>query len=590
MPALLLEHRAGPLKGATAVGPTEERRITLGRGDACQVRYPDAATGVSLEHAELERVAGYYALRLNTVDPVYVNGSRALDGYQLQDGDEVALGAPGGPSFVARYHYAAAPLHAPDASRDESLLLQRTSRGQLLSALLLVVVLLMIGFVYVHDRDAQRSLGRHVAEVAEVASRPNPDAFAAVLESVRPSVYLVLAHRDSVGESPIGTAWVIAPHVLATNAHVADDVIAGLQAKPPRTFVLRSPVPPYQTVSIVGARLHPAYGAFQDAWLNYSPIWVDDDGQPHVMQFVPVYDVALLVGDLKVDLAAPLQVAGPGDLEALRPGDPVAYAGYPAERLAASDWTQPAPTTQVASLVGLETATRSPAAGKDAELLLNSLPATGGASGSPVVNAAGRVVGMLSAVNMTQDDHGGRLPSAAQINFAQRIDLIQPLLADTVAVDLDTLRSRWASDLRHYRGLGEFTHGRDEDLLKEWRAHTPNGGAATLVLQDAHELKAGETVEHAPGLSYSLNAQPGHYLVICESRQFRDLELEVTAPGGAEENPPPHVKLDFAPIGTLYAKTATKITILVEDSDFGNADEPAQRSQIDLRVYYAPLH
>jgi S1-C subfamily serine protease len=70
------------------------------------------------------------------------------------------------------------------------------------------------------------------------------------------------------------------------------------------------------------------------------------------------------------------------------------------------------------------------------KLVQHNLGATGGASGSPIFNADGKVVGILSAGNIigqVQIDGNGdtqviRAPSAAMINFAQRVDLLNDLL------------------------------------------------------------------------------------------------------------------------------------------------------------------
>ena len=50
-------------------------------------------------------------------------------------------------------------------------------------------------------------------------------------------------------------------------------------------------------------------------------------------------------------------------------------------------------------------------------LLQHDLPATGGASGSPIVGASGRVVALLNAGNLFMVN-GDRVPNAALINFA----------------------------------------------------------------------------------------------------------------------------------------------------------------------------
>ena len=91
---------------------------------------------------------------------------------------------------------------------------------------------------------------------------------------------------------------------------------------------------------------------------------------------------------------------------------------------------------------------------KDQLLIQHTVPVTGGMSGSPLVDGSGKVVGIVSGgntdnfVNEVTVPKGGdqaantkpsdknkfeidkmRIPSAALVNFAQRIDLLEALTA-----------------------------------------------------------------------------------------------------------------------------------------------------------------
>ena len=67
----------------------------------------------------------------------------------------------------------------------------------------------------------------------------------------------------------------------------------------------------------------------------------------------------------------------------------------------------------------------------------HNLPATGGASGSPIFTTDGKVVAMLYGGNVNfKKESGERTPSAAQINFAVRIDLLHEVKN---AMDVNTL-------------------------------------------------------------------------------------------------------------------------------------------------------
>jgi S1-C subfamily serine protease len=68
-------------------------------------------------------------------------------------------------------------------------------------------------------------------------------------------------------------------------------------------------------------------------------------------------------------------------------------------------------------------------------LIQHNLGATGGASGSPVFDTNGRVIGILSAGNIIGQvdfDTGKpiRAPSGVMINFAQRVDVLTDFMQD----------------------------------------------------------------------------------------------------------------------------------------------------------------
>jgi hypothetical protein len=71
----------------------------------------------------------------------------------------------------------------------------------------------------------------------------------------------------------------------------------------------------------------------------------------------------------------------------------------------------------------------------------HSLPSTGGASGSPIVNARGEVVAILSGGNIIPSEVCPQQPNAAQVNFAQRIDVLTHLLDPSTMPGLDGLRA-----------------------------------------------------------------------------------------------------------------------------------------------------
>ncbi len=155
-----------------------------------------------------------------------VNGERVGDGWELHDGDTVRLGGEQGPAFTVRYENRPnTPTVRPSASRlpDDARSLMHLHRRQRLMALLLLLVsaVAVWGFLRAHRAEVEL---REALDSGKPLLGDGSEArgFAAAIKATAPSVYLVLSKADDVGESPVGTAWVVAPNALATNAHVAE--------------------------------------------------------------------------------------------------------------------------------------------------------------------------------------------------------------------------------------------------------------------------------------------------------------------------------------------------------------------------------
>jgi hypothetical protein len=89
------------------------------------------------------------------------------------------------------------------------------------------------------------------------------------------------------------------------------------------------------------------------------------------------------------------------------------------------------------------------------QLIQHDLPATGGASGSPIVGASGRVVALLNAGNVFMVN-GDRVPNAALVNFAQRADLVRDLLDGTAEQKLAEARNHWRSVAESFASANDF--------------------------------------------------------------------------------------------------------------------------------------
>jgi hypothetical protein len=124
-------------------------------------------------------------------------------------------------------------------------------------------------------------------------------------------------------------------------------------------------------------------------------------------------------------------------LRNLDSGYRVAYLGFPMEGMNGGGVDPENPVANMQS--GIITSTSdywlSKVPFEQSLLLSHNLAAAGGSSGSPIFNARGEVVGVLSAgnINLQFDKESGlptRTPSAVLINFAQRIDILRDIYPD----------------------------------------------------------------------------------------------------------------------------------------------------------------
>jgi hypothetical protein len=320
---------------------------------------------------------------------------------------------------------------------------ERVNRLAVVLTLALIAVSLVAGWlavVVVRERaDRSTALAAKALERSEAAriealesiDRSKLD-FARVFETARRSVYLV-AERLTKGSSeivsPLATAWVVGDGILATNAHVAES----FDPAAPSAFFLRSCSDPPVDVRVRSVRLHPGYATFANL-VNGA------DGTPRAfdaaaasfLAMLPACDVAIVEvePDESGRLGPPLPVAEKGALEALTHGEPLGLIGFPSEGLirGGTDAERPQPTAQTGAVTAVTDFFLARTAASDAQLVQFSMSAAGGASGSPVLNRAGRVVAILSGGNSVTLGGGiPRLPVGG-VNYGQRIDLLLELI------------------------------------------------------------------------------------------------------------------------------------------------------------------
>jgi len=249
----------------------------------------------------------------------------------------------------------------------------------------------------------------------------DPDtALALMAEKYKNAVgVVVLVGND--GPQPIATAWAISPSWFATNSHVTEGVKKARKLGWDVFIALnRSPDKRYRVVKAVS---HPRYN---ETKRNF-------DGKSSIGGF----DVGLLKIEGKAPKHFPLAAAN--ELKKIASGYRIAYLGFPTENLAGGniDIHSPLATMQSGIITTISDYWLGEGGFEKNFLLRHNLGATGGASGSPLFNTKGEVVGILDGGNAVKvlivNDKGKpigikRASDAVMINTAQRVDLLKDIL------------------------------------------------------------------------------------------------------------------------------------------------------------------
>jgi hypothetical protein len=239
-------------------------------------------------------------------------------------------------------------------------------------------------------------------------------SFSEVIKAYGDAVAVVVIVGAKGQRIPIGTAWGVAPGKFATNGHIS---------RPVKNYLAKGWVVQVQLnnssrkiFSVKSAFSHPAYdpnnGNFDVGMLHVSStdhgVW---------------------------------SIASDQELRDLSAGDDVALLGFPMEQLIKGNINinKPLASAQIGNIVALSDYTLKNAGFDNNYAIRHSIPATGGASGSPIFGKSGKVIGLLNAgnisANMSLEEKNGRLvpvykrlPHAALINYGVRVDLVRDLL------------------------------------------------------------------------------------------------------------------------------------------------------------------
>jgi hypothetical protein len=469
LPGLTIRHLEGPLAGQHQYFPESVPTIRFGRPtEQTQVSYPANYTKVGRLHCSLKRKElGDYCLELTPKHYVEIDGLEADNGALVPSGSIFRLGHDDGPTFraeitnpvaagvVTEVNKAQTRVRGEIKKTSDSLYQAKKIGTYAVSGLLAGLLVLGVWSTardFRHEMNfAQLKTDLAVADerVSELAKQ---DISEPAQKALLAAVYLVakIEGKHKIGQA---TAWVVAsdepdkePDKLATNAHVTEE-IKGHEDE----YVLIGPNG--HVIKIAKVESHPGYTAFKDFKKTRGKKF-GDKFKP--LDVINEYDVGIiypaepLPADPETKKVAALELASQDQLKSLQPGAAVASVGFPIEGLAASSVVTDAPSSlRFGNISALTNVFMCKAESEDRLLIQHSVPVTGGVSGSPLIDASGKVIGVVNGGNTATvlkaagEDEKVRIPSAALINFAQRVDLLDDMLSGSADQELAADQGYW---------------------------------------------------------------------------------------------------------------------------------------------------
>lgn len=580
---ITIVHTGGPLAGQKQTFDDSVDAVLFGRDrEVGQVIYPPEYDVVGRRHFELRRTrAGDYTVELFGSRYVEVNGKPVDNGTPVESRSTFRLGRKDGPTF--EIEIGAPSVQGLPVTADQRKM--TTSSGRLGRTVAIGggLLTLLVAGVFGYILTIQASLSDQIAAArAEAAERAAKEFRQADLNTLAASVYLI-AHNDGGVPEAAGTAWAFqagdpeagTPGMLATNAHVTE----AIDGRESEYFLVG---PNGGKIAIEKVISHPGYGAFKHykttqgttRWGEFTPL-----------DLINEYDVGIVEVAPDAELPETLDFASPDELEALAPGTPVASVGFPVEGLAGGDTAIHAPAALRYGHISALTDVFMVRAEPEHRLLIqHSVPVAGGVSGSPLIAPNGKVIGIVNGGNTTVFKKEGeamnakvRIPSAALINFAQRVDLLAELKDGDAAGEL-------ADDRRYWDARGEqfddYFDVAKEDFVKLTKSRYDVGDAAEAMIAgggDAQLVGSGDSLKLV-SKTYTYDVEPDKvYGFIADSKSGVPIGINVKDKATSKflrdaKDPRQTSELELAPTAWITVEQPTTAEVIV----WSLVDQPAE--------------
>ena len=522
--------------------------IRFGRAMDCDVRFSASDDRLGRNHFELRRAGGGYELVTDRQHPVFIGGVRVVGNEAINAETQLRLLDAHGPTISLSFNENAKGLITDPHFKNDSGTVQGTL-GIVKKSVAALAVVAIIGAgimgwqAHRQNQIEQSFLNENAALRQKMATAPAMADWAQIYARIKPSVYQVaLMANDGTAPQVEGTAFVNGKHSVITNAHVA--ALLSQRANNQK-LVLLSVDQTQGPITIVDAKIHPAYQAFIDVVAETTKI------TGHEINPQGSYDVAELLVDPSATLAPPLPIASADKLNAMRVGDAMAYVGYPAN-FAINKSVQQLRIGYVSGATDF----MGTAQAQGGQLIYHTAPAEGGTSGSPIVNEQGEVIAVHSGGERRFLGEA-QVVSGSGTFYAQSASLIGDIENGWTEIKLKSATREWQNDalflarrnelwalLQTYKDSGSFD-----------RLDTPPSFEAKAKLSAGQTRSTeGETI-----LKWSAK-NPGTYMAFVLPEKNEKLSLRLKTGDVVLQSP---IYVDAAPMAVFKIDNATDITFAI---------------------------